>query len=136
MTGKKANGLRVLEREECIDLLETTPIGRVGFISDDGPLVLPVNYHWHDGGIVFRTHAGQKLEAAVNQEKVCFEVDRWSSHPRSGASVVVMGAAREVTDWAEKEILENIGLIPWTRDAWRRLWVRIEPSEITGRELA
>jgi hypothetical protein len=48
---------------------------------------------------------------------------------------VVTGVAREVTNWAEQEQLENVGLVPWARDQWRKMWVRIEPSEITGRHV-
>jgi uncharacterized protein len=66
---------------------------------------------------------------------VCFEVDHWNAEDRSGWSVVVRGVAREVAQWAEREQLENIGLVPWTRDAWRPMWVRVEPTEITGRVL-
>lgn len=123
----------VLSDEQCTELLEATPIGRVGFVVDSQPLVMPVNYAWNESSVVFRTIEGQKLAAAALGETVCFEVDHWDPDSRTGWSILVKGQARHVTDWAEKEALEQIGLVPWTHVKWRPLWVRVEPSEITGR---
>lgn len=129
------DGLNHLDLEECVKRIKSTPIGRIATCSDSGPLVLPVNFAWFEDGIVFRTLRGQKLAAAQDNEVVCFEVDHWDAKNRFGWSVVVRGVASEVTDWAEKEQLENIDLIPWTTEEWRRMWVRVEPSVVTGREL-
>ncbi len=125
----------VISDERNIELLASTPIGRVGFVSDGVPLVLPVNFAWYEDTVVFRTLEGQKLAAAGAGQAVCFEVDEWDPTDRTGWSVVVRGVAREVTHWAEIEQLENIGLTPWAKDEWRRMWVRVEPTEITGRVL-
>ncbi|MEE9416018.1 MAG: pyridoxamine 5'-phosphate oxidase family protein [Acidimicrobiales bacterium] len=125
----------VIDEGDCVELIKSTPIGRIGFMSEGSPLVLPVNFAWHDGAIFFRTLEGQKLAAASTGQLVCFEVDHWDETERSGWSVVLRGAACEVTDWAEKEQLEQIGLVPWSKAKWRPLWVRVEPAEITGRVL-
>jgi nitroimidazol reductase NimA-like FMN-containing flavoprotein (pyridoxamine 5'-phosphate oxidase superfamily) len=132
MTGR---GLKNLDREACIELIESTPIGRVGFWADGAPLVLPVNFRWHDDGVVFRTLEGQKLDAAAISQPVCFEVDRWDDNTGSGWSVVARGVAEHVTDWADVEQLEQLGLIPWASEEWRPRWVRIVPTEISGRRL-
>jgi nitroimidazol reductase NimA-like FMN-containing flavoprotein (pyridoxamine 5'-phosphate oxidase superfamily) len=129
------NDTGVLDRATCVELIESTPIGRIGFQVDGAPMVLPVNFAWADDTIVFRTLEGMKLAAAAAEQTVCFEVDRWDETARSGWSVVVTGVAREVTEWAERELLEQIGLVPWVREAWRTMWVRIEPSDISGRIL-
>lgn len=125
----------VIDEPDCVELIRSTPVGRIGFISEGAPLVLPVNFAWHRGHIVFRTLEGQKLAAASASQTVCFEVDHWDQDERAGWSVVVTGTAIEVTDWAETEELEQIGLVPWSRAKWRTMWVRVEPSEITGRVL-
>ena len=125
----------VLERDTCVDLLRSTPIGRIGFDTEDGPLVLPVNFAWHDDTIVFRTVEGQKLAAVGHGATVCFEVDRWDPSDRTGWSVVIRGRAEEVTDWAEKEQLENIGLVPWARAQWRPLWIKVSADTVDGRVL-
>ena len=123
-----------LSHPRSIELLESVPVGRIAFVTDEGPIVLPVNYAWHEGTIVFRT-LDRDLQASIDGQVVCFEVDDWSAETRTGWSVVVRGLAREVTQWAEREQLESIGLVPWARDQWRPRWIRVEPTEITGREL-
>ncbi len=125
----------VIDAAQCTELVASTPIGRVGFVSDGVPLVLPVNFAWHEGAVVFRTLEGLKLAAAAKGLPVCFEVDQWDADARSGWSVVLRGQASEVKGWAEIEQLENIGLVPWSREKWRPLWVKIEPTEISGRVL-
>jgi nitroimidazol reductase NimA-like FMN-containing flavoprotein (pyridoxamine 5'-phosphate oxidase superfamily) len=125
----------VIDDDACIELIESTPIGRVAFVVDDEILALPVNFKWYENSIVFRTLDGQKLAAAANEQKVCFEVDQWDAQSRSGWSVIVQGVAREVTNWAEEAQLDQIGLVPWAKAEWRPIWVRIEPSLISGRVL-
>lgn len=123
----------VMDDARCMELVEATPVGRIGFMSEGLPLVLPVNHAVVDGTIVFRSVEGQKLAAAAANQPVCFEVDEWDAETRTGWSVVLQGTAREVTNWAEQEQLENIGLTPWVTDEWRQMWVRIDPSMLSGR---
>ena len=125
----------ILDEATCVQLLESTPIGRIGFSADGELLVLPVNFKWHEHSVVFRTLEGQKLAAAAEHQQVCFEVDQWDAATRTGWSVVVQGVAREVTNWAEDARLDQIGLVPWARAEWRPIWVRIEPTMISGRVL-
>ncbi|MEZ5408010.1 MAG: pyridoxamine 5'-phosphate oxidase family protein [Acidimicrobiales bacterium] len=123
-----------LTERRCIELLESIPVGRIAFTAEDGPIVLPVNYAWFEGTVVFRT-LDRELHDLIDGQFVCFEVDDWSADTRTGWSVLVRGGAREVTHWAEREQLESIGLVPWARDVWRPRWIRVEPAEMTGREL-
>ena len=92
----------VLDEATCVELLESTPIGRIGFSTDGELLVLPINYRWYEHSVVFRTLEGHKLAAAAEQQHVCFEVDHWDADTRTGWSVVVQGVARDVTHWAER----------------------------------
>ena len=57
-------GLDVLDRDECLTLLTTQSVGRVG-LGGEHPVVLPVLFAMLDGDIVFRTAPGEKLIAAV-----------------------------------------------------------------------
>jgi len=133
--GELPTGISILEADDCVALLETTPIGRVAFVRKGRLSVLPVNYAWTDDTIVFRTITGEKLDAAKDFSDVAFEVDEWDVRNRSGWSVLVRGVAEPVTEWAEVEQLEQIGLVPWAHEEWRRMWVRIVPSKITGRRI-
>ena len=48
-----------LEEDECLKLISGGGIGRIAYTSRFGPAVLPVNYAWRDGAVVFRT-AGEQ----------------------------------------------------------------------------
>ena len=135
-TGREERtGLIRLSQEECADLLASASVGRIVFVDDGQPLALPVNFAWHEGAIVFRTGEGQKLHAATVGQIVSFEIDSIDETHHQGFSVIVKGTAREVTDWAEQEQLEQLPVRPWQRQPWRRGWVCIDPSSITGRRL-
>ena len=49
------NGLEVLERDECLQLVRDASLGRLGLTSGALPTVLPVNYWADDEGIYVRT---------------------------------------------------------------------------------
>ncbi|MBK6668466.1 MAG: pyridoxamine 5'-phosphate oxidase family protein [Microthrixaceae bacterium] len=128
-------GLEVLSVDQCIERLRSAPIGRLGFLEAGEPVILPVNYAWHERTIVFRTAQGGKLSAAVRARPVCFEVDAWDDASRSGWSVVAKGSAEEVIDEDEVAALNTLGVRPWSRPELRVHWVRIRVGELTGREL-
>lgn len=129
-------GLEILDPAACEALLGRMPVGRVVFVDDEGqPLALPVSYRWHDAKVVFRTLEGQKLHAAVRNQRVSFEVDYWDPDTHTGASVLVKGKASAVEDWAEVEDLEQLGLVPWASERWRASWIRVTPVEISGRRI-
>ena len=128
-------GFGVIGPDECDELLSAALLGRIGFSADGEVVILPVNFLWFDGSVVYRTLEGQKMDAALFGQPVAFEVDAWSEDERVGWSVLVKGFAHRVNEWAEVEELERQGLVPWSRREWRPYWVRIEPEEITGRRL-
>ena len=126
-------GLAVLSPAECHDLLDGEPVGRVAFLSSGTPLVLPVNYALDDTSIVFRTTVGEKLAAADRREQMAFEIDGWDVETQTGWSVVVRGTAERVFDDEEIARLEGLGVTSWAKPGLRARWIRLRPSEITGR---
>ncbi len=128
--------LNELTMAECEGLLLRTPVGRIGFSLGGEQCILPINYRFLDGHIVFRTTTGRKLHAVAGGEKVAFEVDRWDRETRTGWSVLVIGPAEEIADYEEFEKVEALGLRPWTNDPSLNRWVRIVPDKITGRRIS
>lgn len=98
------NGLQVLDRDECLELLATATIGRIGITSNALPVVLPVNFALIGDYIVIRTGRGTKLDAATRNAVVAFEVDDIDPADQSGWSVLVTGVARELT--SQEEVAE------------------------------
>lgn len=126
-------GLDVLSREECEELLAQYSIGRIGFDDNGVTVILPVNYAFVAGSILFRTAAGSKLELAAAGGRASFEIDDWDAGVRSGWSVLVKGRAGEMSEAWLITLAEHFDVEPWADKIPRDHWVRIEPEEITGR---
>ena len=107
------NGLEILDRDECLRLLASATIGRVGISSGALPTVLPVNFCVHGDRILIRTGEGTKLDAATRNAVVAFEVDDFDPIYHAGWSVVAIGRAREVTDPEELAELRSARLTRW-----------------------
>jgi nitroimidazol reductase NimA-like FMN-containing flavoprotein (pyridoxamine 5'-phosphate oxidase superfamily) len=107
------NGLEVLDRDECLRLLDRATLGRVAITSAALPTVLPVNFRLAGDRIVFRTGGGTKLAAATRNAVVAFEVDDFDPVQLTGWSVVVTGVARPVVDRYVLAMLHDLGLARW-----------------------
>ncbi len=124
-----------LSRTESIELLQLHAyVGRVGFVVDGRPLILPVNYLADDESIVFCTEPGTKLSALGTGAPVVFEVDDSRPLYHAGWSVLVKGTAREITDEDELEALRRGPLHSWATRSTQH-WVRISLDEVTGRRI-
>jgi len=131
----REHSLRTLSPAECFDLLEPGGIGRVGFTSADGTMMLPVNFAMTGKIVIFRT-APDSLLALYANALVSFEADRLDAARMEGWSVLVHGHAHKVTDEREvKHIEERTHLEPWAGGA-RDVYVRISPAQISGRRIA
>lgn len=130
------HGLTVLGVDECMRLLAShlPHVGRLGFLVDGKPMILPVNYVFWEGSIVFRSDPGAKLGAAAASQHVAFEVDDVDPTWEEGWSVLVRGRAEEVTDPDELEKMEDLPLRPWGPGA-KASYVRVMPTEISGRRI-
>ncbi len=120
--------------EECLRLLGQQYLGRLAFLRDGVPELLPVNYLFHEGSVVFRTDRGGLLDQ-VHGATVAFEVDEVDAGWQSGWSVVVHGKAQEVWDPDELERARELPLRPWAAGD-RVHYVRVLPRAITGRRIA
>ena len=73
--------MQELDEAESLRLISAGGIGRIAYQSRFGPAVLPVNYKWHDGAIVFRTARHSALDEdlqtgiAGGDYVVAFEID-------------------------------------------------------------
>lgn len=130
------NDLEVLGHEECLRLLGTATIGRIGLSSGALPTVLPVNFRLVGDRILFRTSRGSKLDAAARNAVVAFEVDDFDLFDRSGWSVVVVGVARELSDAEVDDIDpgERVRLARWATGAEDRM-VAISCQLVSGRRI-
>ena len=132
--------LTELDEAESLRLIAQAEIGRIAYLSRFGPAVLPVNYKWHDGAIVFRTarHSAldEDLQTGISggDYMVAFEIDDFDVLTRQGWSVLIQGPAHHLESEAERESVARAGVEPWASGV-RELFIRIVPHRITGRRI-
>ena len=125
--------LQPLTRDECLDLLSRSSLGRVAFTERALPAIRPVNYALVGHQLVLRTQAdglGRRLDGQV----VAFEVDDIDTELGTGWSVVVTGTARLLRapgDLMRQAAVPFVALAGEGHDAP----VCIVPGEITGRRI-
>ena len=129
-----------LDEAESLRLISPGGIGRIAYQSRFGPAVLPVNYKWYDGAIVFRTARHSALDEdlqtgiAGGEYMVAFEIDQLDFAARQGWSVLIQGPAHHVEGQAERQAATAAGVEPWAGGE-RELFLRIVPHRITGRRI-
>jgi nitroimidazol reductase NimA-like FMN-containing flavoprotein (pyridoxamine 5'-phosphate oxidase superfamily) len=135
------SGLEELDEAECLRLIASGGIGRLGYSGRYGPTVMPVNYQLYDGTIVFRTTPDSATDedlrtGIANAEyKVAFEIDDFDAAAHTGWSVLIQGSAHHVESEAEQASVADSGVEPWPGGG-RNLFLRITPSRITGRRVS
>jgi nitroimidazol reductase NimA-like FMN-containing flavoprotein (pyridoxamine 5'-phosphate oxidase superfamily) len=110
-------------------------VGRLAFVDDRGPIVLPVNFAVDNHTLLVRSAAGTKLGVLGRGDRVAFEVDGIDAASGTGWSVLVRGEAIEVTDAVELARLRTLPLRPWVPGA-KEHFLRILPAVITGRRIS
>lgn len=126
-------GLEILPFAECLRLLGTVPVGRVGFLSDGEVVILPVNHVTDGQTVVFRSNSGSKLSSVGSKNLVGFETDDYDTPTHSGWSVVISGFTEVVEDDSEIRRLEHLGLQSWGGAGADASWIRIRPTSVSGR---
>ena len=129
------NGLEVLSRQQCLQLVAHHHIGRVVFTDHALPVALPVNFALLGDDVVFRTATGAKLSAALAKSVVAFQVDHIDPVSETGWSVLIQGWATHITRPDELALVQTLPLKSWAPgERWH--FVRIRCEIVSGRRLA
>jgi nitroimidazol reductase NimA-like FMN-containing flavoprotein (pyridoxamine 5'-phosphate oxidase superfamily) len=124
----------ILDEAACDRLLRQQHLGRVGFVVDGEPLVLPVNFACMGGDVVFCTGVDTVLARATGGVAVAFEVDAADAQYHEGWSVLVRGHIEAVTDADEIARFAALPVRAWVPRE-RGQWLRIRRSAISGRRI-
>lgn len=122
--------IAALTDDESWELLEAQHFGRLAMSVAGVPDIVPINYVAHDRCLYFRTGEGTKLLGVTINAEVAFEVDEVTQS--EARSVIVHGAARELTHRDEIEFAEALPLRTWV-DSRKAHFVEIRPAQVTGR---
>jgi nitroimidazol reductase NimA-like FMN-containing flavoprotein (pyridoxamine 5'-phosphate oxidase superfamily) len=124
-----------LSHAEALDRLQRHGfVGRIAFIVDGRPMIMPVNYLADRQSLVFCTGEGTKLSTLRGGATVAFEVDESRPFDHAGWSVVIEGTASEVTDADELELLRRGPLKPWAVRPTAH-WIRVSFERVSGRQI-
>lgn len=94
-----------ISEEECREVLERVPYGRLGCALDNQPYVVPVAFAFEPGHVYLFSTVGKKIEWMRQNPKVCLQVDEignrfhWSSVVLTGTYLEL----REPQYTAQKE---------------------------------
>jgi hypothetical protein len=105
-------------RDEMQELLQAESIGYLGLSMNGTPYVVPLNYSYSEGTIIFHCAlGGKKLDFIRTNPLVCFTVGRQAGPVRGHAggnfchadsdSVICYGTARIIEDLEERKIALN-----------------------------
>lgn len=122
-----------LDREECLRLLASVPVGRLVFTLGGMPAVQPVNFVVDGERILFRTREGSKLVAIRAGTVVAFESDEIDAETGSGWSVTIVGEAR-ILDEPEAGRYRDGRIRSWAGGVRDEI-VAISTPLVTGRRL-
>ncbi len=139
--------------QEMEQILREETIGYLGLSVDDRPYVVPLNYGYLEGRILFHCAlTGKKLEHIRANPHVCFSVGRQQGQVQRHAggnpchvdsdSVICYGTARILDDVAERQAALNAfnrcfrpdAAVISVEEASRCGVVEIQISEMTGRQ--
>jgi hypothetical protein len=127
-------GSEVLPVAECLRLLAVAAkeehVGRLAVTEDQSPLVVPLNFTFHDRGVLIRIGPG-RLSELVPGSLVAFEVDRLDPEDGQAWSVLVRGLASAV---APDDLPRDADAVPqpWVPEPGALL-IFIRPDVVTGR---
>jgi uncharacterized protein len=126
--------LETLDRDECRGLLGSTNVGRLGYCTDLGPRIVPMNYTLVGEALTFRTDIDTEASHRLFDHPIAFEVDQVDEFLQTGWSVLVMGNAQPLDE--ESLLLLDIGQSPQPWPEGRRaLVVQLALTTMTGRRV-
>jgi nitroimidazol reductase NimA-like FMN-containing flavoprotein (pyridoxamine 5'-phosphate oxidase superfamily) len=132
--------LERLDEPECLRLIAPGGIGRLVFAGRYDLTVLPVNYKFHNGAVLFRTEQDSSTDEDLRtgiahaEWRVAFEVDEFDNAAREGWSVLVQGPAHHIESAEERAAAEAAGVEPWAGGP-RDHFISITPARVTGRRI-
>ena len=108
----------IASREEMESILRDSPVGFLGMALDGEPYVVPLNFAYVEGKILFHCAlTGKKLDTLAANPAVCFSVARQEGAVKlheqrepchiDSESVICYGTARVIVDLAERQAALN-----------------------------
>jgi nitroimidazol reductase NimA-like FMN-containing flavoprotein (pyridoxamine 5'-phosphate oxidase superfamily) len=128
------SGLIELDRAECLELLAAKSVGRIAYVGDTGPRILPVNYIVGDDCVIFRTVPDGEIFRHALSSNCAFEIDETDEFFESGWSVVAVGRLELATEDDFAGMRYGRLPEPWAAGN-RSMFVRLPCEHLSGRRV-
>jgi nitroimidazol reductase NimA-like FMN-containing flavoprotein (pyridoxamine 5'-phosphate oxidase superfamily) len=125
--------LAELGRTQCLDLIRSAELGRIGVSVDALPAIFPVFLTLVDDFLVFRSIAGTKMSAAAAGAIVAVELDEFDPATGQGWSVLVRGVAHAISDGERADLARERLRASWVGDGDGLVEVSVDL--VTGRRI-
>lgn len=89
-----------LTREECVEVLKRTTLGRLACMQDGQPYIVPVFFNLDEDYLYCFATVGQKIRWMRANPLVCLEVEE-ITHQYTWTTVLAFGSYEELTSSAE-----------------------------------
>ncbi|MFD5213374.1 pyridoxamine 5'-phosphate oxidase family protein [Microbacterium sp. NPDC058345] len=126
--------ITIIDEDECFALLQTTTVGRIGFVNQGRIEIIPVNYRMHEHDVLLRTRADGVLAGLPDEPDVAFEVDHHDDLGGTAWNVLLSGHV-EVMPVEEVEALPAAERVRSWAGGERTLWLRYVADRISGRRV-
>ncbi len=124
-----------IDPDDCIALLATTDLGRVGLTIDALPAIRPIRYAIQGNHLVFRAARPSRLQRAAAGQIVAFQADHGGAESGVGWTVHVLGQCNEIISEREIEQLELLPLPSWHRGNGSDAWMQLSLERISGERI-
>ncbi|MFC4625367.1 pyridoxamine 5'-phosphate oxidase family protein [Daeguia caeni] len=140
--------IRELSDYDVRDMIQHASVGRMAYILDDRPVIVPMGFRFSGGSLYSFTTDGQKTAALARNNAVCVLFDDIQSRTK-WRSVVVHGRYHRIEGEQEKAALVKLfsDLPTWWEPAYVRMvkqdgeerklspvFFRVDIESATGRE--
>jgi transcriptional regulator with XRE-family HTH domain len=122
---------RELTPQECWDLIAPGGVGRIAAVTEDGLVVLPMNFTVDAHSVLVRTSSQGMLARLDDATENAFQVDRVDEAVGEGWSVLLVGGIHRVDEVPGSA--ETHGPQPWV--GVNDLLLRFRPRRVTGRRI-
>ncbi len=124
--------IKEMSEYDIRDMIRNTHVGRLAYILDQRPVVIPMGFRFSGGSLYSFTTEGQKTEALRKNNAVCVLFDHIHSLT-DWRSVVVHGRFHEVTRDEDREAVTK--LMDAQPSWWEPGYVRTVTKEGEDRKL-
>jgi hypothetical protein len=125
--------MQVLDLEECLKRLRSSPVGRLAFVARRHPGDPPGEPRVDGTTVVFATTWGSKLSVAEQRRAGRLRGGRLRPATGAGGASWSRVTASRVYDSSAVDRYEKLLLPSWTPPVEDVVWIAIRADEITGR---